>query len=323
MSAIKLQNDTDDPAANPGTAHLRHLCDCILNCTMDYSEIAVDVENKAYEEWKEGHATHAIEQLKRIIGFLERPLVRNDQVKKDLSDVYFLIGQICQYSGLYAESIDWLSKSMFVDDGNSLSYHSIAESYIKTGNIHQAARSFERELSLDEGNYFTYLELANIYDRDNKPEKAEECLRKLLARDPDNMQGLHRLIHHYEKNNPSINVDLLVRRLLNIERKFSWMEAVIRAYYLSKKNKFNEALDFLSSWEQKNSASPVLHCTKAYLYTKLKNARKRNNEIALFKELCRDRQDVIAGYMDEFRNVFGDTAAEKVLSLCFPANRPS
>lgn len=244
MGAIKLQDNSECTVMKPEMAPLRHLCDSVLNCTMAYSNIAVYIENKAYEEWKDGHVTHAIEQLKRITGFLERPADKNDQATRELADVYFLIGQICQYSGLYADSIGWLSKSVFVDDGNSLSYHSIAESYIKTGNVHQAARSFERELSLNEGNYFTYLELAGIYDRDNKPEKAEECLRKLLARDPDNMQGIHQLIRHYEKNNPSINVNLLTRRLLNIKKKFSWMEAAIRSYYLFTKNKNADAADF-------------------------------------------------------------------------------
>jgi tetratricopeptide (TPR) repeat protein len=323
MGAIKLQENPDFAVMKPEKASLQHLCDSVLNCTVDYSDIAVHIENKAYEEWKGGRVTLAIEQLKRITRFLERPANKNEQATKDLADVYFLIGQLCQYSGLYSESIDWLSKSVFIDDGKSLSYHSIAESYIKTGNIHQAARSFERELSLDEGNYFTYLELAGIYDRDNKPEKAEECLRKLLVRDPDNMQGMHQLIRHYEKNNPSINVNLLIRRLLNIDKKFSWTEAAIRAYYLFKKNKNTDALEFLSSWELNNHPSPVLHCAKAHIYAKLKNARLRKNEIARFRELCKERQDVIAGYIDEFRNIFGNGAAEKLLNFCFPANHSS
>lgn len=322
MGAIKLHDSHDRPVINPEMATLQYLCDSILKCTMDYSAISVHIENKAYEEWKAGHATLAIEQLKRVIGFLDRPANKNDQAKKDLADVYFLIGQLCQYSGLYADSIDWLSKSVFVDDGISLSYHSIAESYIKTGDIHQAARSFERELSLDEGNYFTYLELAGIYDRDNEPDKAEECLRKLLVRDPDNMQGIHQLIMHYEKNNPSINVKLLIKRLLTINKKFSWMEAAIRSCYLYKMNKNGDAVDFLSSWELENQMSPVLLCAKAYIYVRLKNVRQRRREITRFKELCKDRQDVIAGYINEFRNVFGDVAAEKILSFCFPGSVP-
>lgn len=320
MGAIKLHQNSDNPDMKPETASLQRLCDSILNCTMDFSSISVCIENKAYEEWEAGRATIAIEQLKRVIGFLDRPANKNDQAKKDLADVYFLLGQLCQYSGLYADSIDWLSKSVFVDDGISLSYHSIAESYIKTGDIHQAARSFERELSLDEGNYFTYLELAGIYDRDNKPEKAEECLRKLLARDPNNMQGIHQIILHYEKNNPSINVKLLIKRLLNINKKFSWMEAMIRSCYLLKMNKTADAIAFLSTWEHENQLSPVLLCAKAFLYVRSKNIRQQRAEIDRFKELCKHRQDVIAGYIDEFRNVFGDAAAEKVLSFCFSGN---
>jgi tetratricopeptide (TPR) repeat protein len=322
MSAINQRSDPVFTTMNPEAAPLQHLCDSVLNCTMAYSDIAVFIENKAYDEWKNGHVTSAIEQLKRIAVFLERPRNKNDQTTRDLAGIYFLIGQICQYSGLYSASIEWFSKSMFVDDGNSLSYHSIAESFIKTGNIHQATRSFERELALDEGNYFTYLELAAVYDRDNNPEKAEECLRKLLSRDPDNIQGIHQLIRHYEKNNPSIDVKLLTKRLLNIKKKFSWMEAVIRAWYLFRETHDEEAVDFLETWENNNHPSPVVHCAKAYFYAGLKSVSRRKTEIARFKEMCKDRPEVMAGYIEEFKNVFGDTAAERLLTFCFP-RKPS
>jgi tetratricopeptide (TPR) repeat protein len=320
MNAVELNVEPDSIIMKPESASLRQLCDSILNCTREYSEIAVSMENKAYEEWKAGHVTFAVEQLKRVVGFLDRPADKNDQAQKDLADVYFLIGQLCQYSGLYSDSIDWLSKSVFIDNGNSLSYHSIAESYIKTGKIHQATRSFERELSLDEGNYFTYIELACVYDRDNKPEKAEECLRKLLVRDPNNMQGIHQLIRHYEKNDPGINVNLLIKRLLHIDKKFSWMEAMIRSFYLFRNGKNSDAIDFLAVWERDNHPSPVIHCVKAYLFARLKNVRQRRREIDSLKALCKVRQDVIVGHIDEFRNVFGDAAAEKLLSFCFPIN---
>lgn len=318
MSAVKLRSDPGVTVLKPELAPLQHLCDSILNCTMDYSEIAVFIENKAYEEWKKGQATFVVEQLKRIVLFLERPHNKSDQMKRDLAEIYFLIGQICQYSGLYAESIEWFSKSVFIDDGKSLSYHSIAESFVKIGNIHQAARSFERELALDEGNYFTYLELAAVYDRDNNPEKAEECLRKLLTRDPENIQGIHQLIRHYERNNPIIDVKLLTKRLLSIKKKLSWMEAIIRAWYLFRENRNEDAVDFLDSWENDNHASPVVYCAKAFFFTGLRNADGRKTAIARFKDMCKGRPDVIAGYVEEFKKVFGDAAGEKLLTFCFP-----
>jgi tetratricopeptide (TPR) repeat protein len=323
MPALNRQQTSADVNLNPAMAPLQHLCDSILNCTMAYSDIAVFIENRAYEEWQNGRVGHAIDQLIRITTFLERPRNSSDQTKRELADVYFLIGQLCQYSGLYSESIEWLSKSVFIDDGKSLSYHSIAESYVKTGNINQAARSYERELALDEGNYFTYLELAAIYERDGKPEKAEECLRKLLARDPDNIQGIHQLIQYYEKNNPSIDVKLLTKRLLNIEKKFSGIEAVIRSFYLLKVDRNDNAVAFISSWERDNNDSPVVACAKAYCYGRMKNVRLRKKETARFKAICKDRQDVIAGHIEEFRNVFGDVAAEKLLSFCFPQDHVS
>jgi len=279
-----------------------------------YSDLAEYIETRAYEEWKRGKFEAAIKELQKITTFLENLGNKNEENTQDLSEVYLLIGQLYQYAEWFGESIDWFSKSVLADDGNSLPYHCMAVSYLKTYNYQNAIRCFEQELAIDEGNYFTYLKLSELYDREGKPEQSEESLKRLLTRDPENMQGLHRLIRHYEKYNPSIDVTLLRKRLLGITAKHTWTNAVIRAYHLCAEKRHAEALDFLTKWQCDNNgnASPVTHLVKMALYDVLKNDRDLKQEAAAFIGECRMRQQVMHEHFEEFVALFGESFAAHV-----------
>ncbi|MBN1129775.1 MAG: tetratricopeptide repeat protein [Chitinispirillaceae bacterium] len=295
-------------------ANLQDLCALVISGRQAYSDVAENIENRAYEEWKRGSFEKAVEALKHLAAFLEKLEDKSEESAMDLAEIYQLIGQIYQYAEWYPESIEWLSKAVFVNDRDPLPYHFMARSYIKTGNFHYAIRCFEQELALDEGNYFTYLQLAELYGREGKPGKAEECLKQLLNRDPENIQALHRLIRHYERHSPSIDPGLLRKRLLGLVKKHNWTSAVIRSYHLAAEKKTAEALAFLSAWQLDNSAhpSPVVHLVKAQMYDSLGSERDMAGELAAFVTACHSRQEVMRGYIEEYVALFGEEHAVRL-----------
>jgi tetratricopeptide (TPR) repeat protein len=293
-------------------ASLRFLCDQIVAAVASYSDLAEQIENTAYTTWMQGDFEGAVNELRRITIFFERLEIKNEENTHDLADLYFLIGQLYQYAARYPESIEWFSKSIFVEDGNSLPYHAMAESYLKTGDVLHATRSFEQELTIDGGNLFTYLRLVDLYNKAGKPEVAEESLKRLLGRDPENILGLHRLIRHYEKNNPSIDIALLHKRVLGINRELNATEAVIRSCYLCREKRYADALAFIAKWEQHNHPAPLLHTAQAYIFGKLKRFGNRKKALSAFVIACHGRKEVIDVQTHEFGEVFGD-AAERQL----------
>jgi tetratricopeptide (TPR) repeat protein len=190
----------------------------------------------------------------------------------------------------------------------------MAQSYLKTGNIHNAIRCFEQELVLDEGNYFTYLQLADLYGREGKLEKAEESLKNLLSRDPENIQGLHQLISHYESHNPAIDTGLLRKRLLGVRKKFTWAEAVIRACHLCAGKRQGEALEFLSAWQAENHPVAEVHLARSHVLGELKRPGDRKTELDAFKKLCGSRIEVMKEHAVEFGRLFGEDAALALLA---------
>jgi tetratricopeptide (TPR) repeat protein len=295
-------------------AGLHFLVNYVITGKLAYSDLAEYIELRSYEEWKRGKFEKAIDELQKIVIYLERIENKNEENALDLAEVYLLIGQLYQYAEWYPESIDWLSKSVLANDGNPMPYNCMAVSYLKTGNFHNAIRCFEQEIAIDEGNYSTYLKLSELYGREGKLEKSEECLKKLLDRDPENIQGLHRLIRYYEKHNPAIDVGLLRKRLLGIATKHSWTSALIRAYHLDAEKRTPEALDFLSAWQMENNgrSSPVTHLVKTVLYDELKMDRELKTELVAFIDECHSRQQVMHEYIVEFVSLFGEPHATRL-----------
>ncbi|MBN2036822.1 MAG: tetratricopeptide repeat protein [Chitinispirillaceae bacterium] len=318
-SALSANTITGQPEAMEGPiseaalkkAALGQLCDLVVQCRCAYSDCAELIENRAYEEWKRGRFEKAVDALARIASFFENLENKSEENVLDLADIYLLIGQMYQFAEWHPECIEWFSKSVFANDGNSLPYHLMAVSYMKTGNTFNAIRCFEQELAIDEGNYFTYLSLADLYCKDGKLEKAEECLKRLLTRDPENIQALHQLIRHYELHNPSIDVGLLRKRLLGIDQKHTWTSAVIRSYHLSAEHREAEAIAFLSAWQLHTNghSSPVVHLAKAALCNQLGREQEVKNELFSFRDVCNSREKIMRGHVEEFVGLFGHESA--------------
>jgi tetratricopeptide (TPR) repeat protein len=295
-------------AADPKEVPLHILCDQVVGAVTSYGDLAEKIENAAYEAWSRGKVESTVNELRRVAEFFEQMENKSEENTRDLADIYFLIGQLYQYAEQYRESIEWFSKSIFVEDGNSMPYHAMAESYLKDGDVAHATKSYEQEIAIDEGNFFTYLRLVDLYNKAGKPAVAEECLKRLLTRDPENILGLHRLIRHYEKHNPSVDMTLLKKRLLGINREFNATEAIVRARYLCLEKRFTDALEFLDRWQQGNHQATVVLAARAYLFGKARRFRNRRESVKAFVNSCNGRRVIVEARLREFGEAFGESA---------------
>jgi len=302
---------------------LKELCEKVISFKIIYDDAAEQIEDLAYFECNNGDTLSAVCELERLAGFFVGFQNKNEEISSDLAQVCLLIGQICQYGAIFDKSIDWINKSIVVDDQNPVAYHSLALSYQSIGDTEAASRSLEQEIIVAPGNYYTYLLLADIYEKNKKHCEFEEILKRLLERDPENIQGLHKLICFYERSLSGLDVEFLRRRLLSRTLNLNRIEAVIRAYHLCRQNSYREAIEFLDNF---GSAAPdvsIVHLATAHIYGLMGQFSRKRFELSLFKKKNHGREEIMSIKIGEFASIFGHEAAQSMrqrLSVVHPVS---
>jgi tetratricopeptide (TPR) repeat protein len=307
MTSEECKSGGIAPAGQTPLEKLAHYTLLVSNGKVPYEDCAEEIEDLSYSVCENGDCALVMEHLTNITTFFEKLENKSEEQSRDLADIYLLTGQLYQFKGLYEESINWFRKAVVVDDQYTVSYHNIALSYIKLGEIEGAIRSLVQEVIFSPGNYYSYLILADLYERSQRFSEVEQCLRQLLERDPDNIQGLHRLIKYYRVINPQTDVQLLVRRLLHIKKSFTTVESLIRIFYLCGSGRFTDAHSFLRTWELSSPREPFLHLANAYIFEKTSNVPQMNQEIGQFKKLFLKRgSETMRLKVKEFEAIVGN-----------------
>ena len=302
---------------------LGELCGAVLSSRTAYGDVAEQIEDLAYFEYERGGPSGAVRELERLTRFFEGLRNKNEELSGDLAQVYLLIGQIYQYARMFDESIEWINKSIVVDDMYPVAYHSLAVSFQSIGDESMAIKSLEQEITVEPGNYYTYLLLADLYEKGGRFDSFEEALRRLLERDPDNIQGLHRLIRFCEQDPARADVELLRRRLLSRAEGLNRIEAVMRAYHLMQTGHSGEAISFLASWSVSSPDVSIIHLANAHIYNQTHQYSKKREELSAFKKKNHGREEVMEIKLGEFASVFGSEAADRLrqrLKVVYPVS---
>jgi len=291
---------------------LRELCEKVLSFKIIYDDAAERIEDLAYFECSNGDTQRAVNELERLADFFEGFQNKNEEISSDLAQVCLLIGQICQYSAIFDKSIEWINKSIVVDDQNPVAYHSLALSYQSIGDISAASRSLEQEIIVAPGNYYTYLLLADIYEKNRKNSEFEGVLKRLLERDHENIHGLHKLICFYERSSADLDVEFLRRRLLSRTLNLNRIEAIIRAYHLCRLNNYREAIEFLDNFGGAAPDVTIVHLANAHIYGEMNQYSRKRFELSLFKKKNHGKEEMMSIKIDEFASIFGEEAAQRI-----------
>jgi tetratricopeptide (TPR) repeat protein len=189
--------------------------------------VAEHIEDKAFTECIRGRLDSAVRQLTHISGFFERMVDKNEEICRDLADVYELIGELHQSAGRFAESLPWLEKAIIVDENYDAAYHELALSYIETGKPECAIRCLEGEVNVAPDNKCAYLLLADLYRGQGDDTGFERSLSRLLEQVPSDVEALDKLIRFYDRQGKSVETELLRRRLVATRRELSPAEFTI------------------------------------------------------------------------------------------------
>ncbi|MDR3012342.1 MAG: hypothetical protein LBU70_03940 [Chitinispirillales bacterium] len=307
---------TPDVIDNITEPTLAELCDAVLSCRAAYDDVAEQVEDIVYFEYGHGGMDDAIHQLERLTRFFEGMQNKNEEVCRDLAQIYLLIGQIYQYAGNFENSIDWIKKSIVVDDMYPVAYHSLAISFQSLGDESLSIKSLEQEITVEPGNYYTYLLLADLYEKSGRFDMFDGVIRRLLERDPGNIQGMHKMIRFCERDpDGRADVELLRRRLLKRADGLNRIDAVIRAYHLAQAGRYGEAIEFLDDWIKKSPNVSITHLAGAHIYGLMRQYSKMRDEVARYKNKNHGHEDAMEIKINEFATVFGEAAAEKIRRL--------
>jgi tetratricopeptide (TPR) repeat protein len=299
---------------------LAQLCELVIAMSVGFRDVSEFIENRTYALCIDGKCKAATGALRRVAAFFVAMKNKNEEDRRDLADIYILIGEVNQYVGCFRQSIGWFKKACSVFGRYAMPYHNLATSYLELGDIMNAVRCLEQEIALEPGNYFSRLKLADLYEQRGDFEKEEASLEDLLSRDPDNIQALHKLITHYETQQPHVDVELLRKRLTFINKKFNEIEIVIKAYHLCREKQFAEALDFLDARRADNSTMTMLSLLKAHVLGELRQFSKKRRELTAFKQNCHGKTEYMKNKLDEFEHVFGKKAVARLGKILVVVN---
>jgi len=299
---------------------LAQLCNSVISMSVAFEDVAEYVENRMYALCVHGKCDSAMKSLTAVTEFFETMGNKSDENCRDLADLYILIGEVNQYVNNFEESIEWFRKAAVVYDRYAVPYHNLATSFVALGDLQNAIKSLEQEISLEPGNYFSRLRLADLYEQQGEPEKEEECLKQLVVRNPENIQALHKLIMHYEEQRPRVDIKLLRKRLIGIRKNFNEIEMVITTYHLCQNEQLGKALDFLDARIVENPAMTVLHLLKAFVFGEMHQFARKRKELTVFKQECHGKMEYMMNKLEEFEHIFGKKAVARLGKILAVSN---
>lgn len=321
---LEFRSAEDLSALDMSSLTLNDLCELVINQEFPFDDLAEEIEDKAYLHTQEGDFDGVVVQLRILAEFFERMEQKSAENVRDLADIYLLIGEMYATHEDFEGSVTWFNRAIIVDDQYDVPYHSLANSFLRLGEVIKAVQCLEQELIISPGNYYTYLLVADLYEKTGREQDYVRVLEMLLERDPDNIRGLHTLICHYEKVSPEMDMTFFRKRLLTAHPNALKQELFIWTYHMSRDKRFQEALGQLKKHAGEYPGQIVPHLLLAHIYGELGQYSSKRRELAEFKRLAHGNDTIMQVKFDEFQSIFGSDAAQKIsrrLAASHPTRR--
>ncbi len=309
MPQSRKQAQQRSSKGSSSTDSLSELCTKVLACDIDFDSVRDKIETLSHQECEESGIDGTLQSLNALALSYESMIEKNEEVIRDLAEIYILIGDLHQEHGSIEDSVAWYQKAIVVDDGCCAAYQGLATSLVKLGEIHRAIRCLEQEIQLAPGNLSSYLVLSDLYDSVGESIKMEQMLEELLRHNPQSVQALHRLIRHHSENNPEVNVSFLRRRLTSIVPATGAVELGIWAHHMCMELRSSEALKAVIK-RHKEHPDPFLSLLVAHLLWVAGKHDEMMNELRVFCERNSPGGNAARRAFREFTQIFGEVRAE-------------
>ena len=196
---------------------------------------------------------------------------------------YYLKGLFLQMEERYSDALVQFHKAELFDTTSATIYNSLAENYLKLGELEPALHHLKQALKRDRHNTETYRLLGELYFRDQKDQQAIEAYRALLKLDPYNEQARNFLLFLYEKNKMVAEKAELYRQMLGLYGKSKSVLKKIADIYTRQKD-YKNAVHYLNQITKIDSSDAQIYAYRAQLYEVL---GKADSAMISFKKAIR------------------------------------
>ncbi len=227
---------------------------------------------------------------------------------------YYLKGLYLQMEERYSDALVQFHKAELFDTTSATIYNSLAENYLKLGELEPALHHLKQALKRDRHNIETYRLLGELYFRDQKDREAIDAYKALLQLDPYDEQARNFLFFLYEKNKMTQEKANLYRQMLSLYGKSKSVLKKIADIY-TRQHDYKNALHYLNEITKIDSGDAKIHAYRAQLYEVLGQSDSAMISFKKAIQLDPGNKD----YMNKLAALYrGDRRYEDIISLFTP-----
>jgi len=308
------------PSVTTPTAEMNQLVRLVKTMRVALVDVFEAIEEQAYMLCEAGEFEYVAETLANVAAFYESFEYKNEEIVRDLVDLYILIGEIFQFHQEYQVSLIWFHKASVIDDRNPASYHAMAISHEHMRNVPAMIKCLQYEVCIAPGNYHSYLLLSQKQLLVGDLDGAENTLKLLLERNPDNIDALHQLICVYELQPETVDCRFLRKRIIGRQSPQTLHEKLILSYHLCCMQQFERALHMMQLHSMQYPEHCIVSLVIAHIYGEAGYSGKKRETLALFRKHTIHRPVMAKSAIEEFEQIFGTAARENLLKRLHLSN---
>jgi len=222
---------------------------------------------------------------------------RAEQLKDDLPEVHFALGEVYRGTGRSAQAIAELKRGLALSPNSEVGYIRLGRAYLESGQKDEAIAAYKKAIDVDP--YFpgTHIELGRAYFSMGQNDKAVEELKRVTELEPDNVTGWNDLATAYAEMGRYDESSAAYQKSIDLSP--SWMAYSNLGYVHMAQKQYPQAIQALQKSVElgPNQELAVGNLADAYRYSgqKDKASATYDQAIALaFKALQVNPQDAEA-----------------------------
>lgn len=222
---------------------------------------------------------------------------RAEQLKDDLPEVHFALGEVYRSTGKTAQAIAELKRGLALSPNSEVGYVQLGKAYMDSGDKEEALAAYKKASDVDP--YFPgiHIELGRAYFSMGQNDKAIEELKRVTELEPDNVTGWNDLATAYAEMGRYDESSAAYQKSIDLSP--SWMAYSNLGYVYMAEKQYPQAVQALQKSVElgPNQELAMGNLADAYRYSGQKDRANATYDQAIalaFKELQVNPQDTEA-----------------------------
>lgn len=222
---------------------------------------------------------------------------RAEQLKDDLPEVHFALGEVYRSTGKTAQAIAELKRGLALSPNAEVGYVRLGKVYLDSGDKEEAIAAYKKAIDVDP--YFPgiHIELGRAYFSMGRNDKAVEELKRVTELEPDNVTGWNDLATAYAEMGKYDDSSAAYQKSIDLAP--SWMAYSNLGYVYMAEKQYPHAIEALQKSVElgPNQELAMGNLADAYRYSGQKDKANATYDQAIalaFRELQVNPQDTEA-----------------------------